>query len=95
MKKQSVIALDYNEFDKLVQTHLGVKDFECVPFFEWDNDSDYLHNDVVPNDMDDLKQVNEWIQNPRQWGTGPYQILNWLCHHGHIEPGNYLIQVSW
>lgn len=42
----------------------------------------------------EMLEAQEWIDN-----RGPYcgtrSLLQWLCVKRHVEPGNYLIQVSW
>ncbi|MBI3632719.1 MAG: hypothetical protein HY226_00345 [Candidatus Vogelbacteria bacterium] len=39
------------------------------------------------------EQAQNWIDGKSSSVGIPY-VLQWLCVHGHIKPGNYLIRVS-
>lgn len=95
MKKLEVVLMDYGELEDLVREHTGLKEFVPVADFEWGNDSFYLFQDVKrdPN-ATGLNRVEESIAKDRILFS-PLGVMNWLCMHAHIEPGNYLVSVSW
>ena len=92
--KVTYTELDYHEVDELIKANFplaAAKDYECVAFQEWDNDSCYTFR-VRPEAPD------QWSQKELDAGKFQWQLaamLDKLCLDGKIEAGNYLVRVSW
>jgi hypothetical protein len=111
MDQLIVNVLDYNEFDELVHKHFPERaDYAFVADEEASNGSAYLCEDVgvplkykegTPAEQieswrqGEIQDFQEWLQKEKFSGVGKFQILEALCRKGVIEPGNYLIKVSW
>ena len=97
MKTITYHVMDYYEFSELVANVLGVEahTLEVVADEEWNNDSDYAYS--IDGELDAWEQKD--IATNLAAGTyGGYMAstwLNYLCSIGTIQPGNYLITVSW
>lgn len=99
--KRSIIDMDYNELEDLVNKVYGndksrrnggfcfQADMECG--------NDTTHEFSVTGNLED--EDPEYVEAIRagnfnkSWLTGT--ILNMLCVEGHIEKGNYLISISY
>jgi hypothetical protein len=44
---------------------------------------------------DNTNHVQDWLDGKCKHFPGVEQMLQWLCVHGYIQPGNYMIRVSW
>jgi hypothetical protein len=111
VEKLTVTVLSYDEFDKLVHENFPERaDYEFVANEEVNNDSAYLYKGVgvpikykedTPQELidkwrqDDLASFQNWLDKKQYSGIGTHKIFEALCRKGVIEPGNYLIKVSW
>ncbi len=91
-KKQISYSIEYYEFDDLIKEVYGI-DYESI--IDQDNDSTLKIN--VDGKFDDYDETNlEFFLNS---GVQEYYtnrlLLNDLCRKGLIEPGLYLINISW
>jgi hypothetical protein len=91
MRTLTVTALSYSEVERLVETHYGW--LPELPYDNlWDNDSDHLYENVGTTkwyDDDELEEVRKGDEHNAN------VILETLAQDGHIDKGNYLIEVSW
>lgn len=92
--KQEYIVVDYNDLEDEVKAAWG---------HEWSFPLDHLsgndveHSFTVEPHVDDYnaKAVAEFKMHGVQTEWKAQAILNELCREGRIEPGEYLIRVSW
>lgn len=93
-----VREVDYNDLDDFINIvyHKSPRTFEVVADQEWGNDEDHeiqIKKEEIKHDWDKDKLV--------QWnitGRGNYLLrllLTDLCNRDLLEPGTYLIKVSW
>ncbi len=88
MEKKTVITADYYEIDKIIFDYFGVK-YESVAMNEWNNYSSYEIT-VTPKEISE-KEVREAFQEHYEIDV----ILDYLCHKGILEAGEYVIKVFW
>lgn len=92
-------VMDYQEFDALVNEHILSANgkYEFIAEEELANDSSHSYT-VEPMDMSDDSFDKKFTLPDILAGKLIYRagsIMNYLCHLGVIEPGNYLIEVFW
>jgi hypothetical protein len=92
---ETVIKVDYDDLNNFIQEVTGQKDYNCVESEEWSNDSQHRYQII---DSMDPYHLEKW-KNFKA-GKGPhaymlYTILDGLCKDKHIQPGIYIITVSW
>ncbi len=96
--KTFIEVQDY-ELDRFVNELLGLKpgEIEFVPLHEASNDSDHTFRVEKDNPSEyQLREVREWMERKYTgFFPGYHALLNWLAINGHIEPGEYIIKVSW
>lgn len=92
--KVTYIEVDYYDIDKLITDFYG-REYESVDYQEWNNDESHSINiEKGPLDKWEQETVNNWKTN----GKGMWSIrtlLKDICNNEGIEPGEYLISVSW
>ncbi len=94
--KINIIEVDYNEVENLVMEKYpwATKyDFPCMQ--ETSNDTSHTFDIDGELDEYDLKDWEELKKNNGYLNYRNSLILNKLCADGHIEPGEYLVNVSW
>lgn len=87
-------VVDYNDFDRFVQQVYGDRNYEFCAVQEANNDSYYRFN--VTGRVPDYNQRD--AQRIRDGHIDTYRnhlLFNVLCQDGYIEPGTYLVEVSW
>lgn len=97
--KKAIIQVEYHEFEDFVKEkypELSEYEFPCVQ--EANNDSSYTF--TVYNDKRELRdyESKQWQEFLLKKGTKPYMnhlLFKKLYLDGYIEPGEYLIHVSW
>lgn len=88
--------VDYYELDKFIQTAYGIKEFSCVDDQEWNNNSKYtVWAEKEPLHDFDQKKLEEFLSGKSRPDYMLRTLLNDLCNKGLLEPGKYLIAVSW
>lgn len=99
MKKKTFITLSYKEVEELAHKHYGAVihgyqrgTYSFVATGEHTN-GDNVEIDV-DGDIDDEEDAKS-IRNGTipMWGNNT--LLNVLCADGHIEAGDYLVEISW
>lgn len=92
------ITMDYNDLDNLITDVFAFpgENYECIAENCWSNDVQHDFNIDGKLSNWDEKDIAE-MQTKKKFydGAGTYTILNYLCHHGIIVAGTYLIEVSW
>jgi len=94
--RRSVIVVNEHSLEKFIKGVLG-RGVELVAAEEWSNDSQYLYSGINGEfkwrwDKDNLKAFLDG--GPASPGIVRL-LLNHLCAIGEIDPGDYLITVSW
>lgn len=84
-KKKTIFECEYYELEKFVKEKYGV-DYDFVANEECGNDSS--HTFTVDGEVDEDFDIH--VVSYRN-----YDLMNKLCKDGHIEPGEYLINVCW
>lgn len=93
-KKVEYREIEYAEFDEIVSDYLG-HEFEIVAVQELSNGDSYTF------EIDENWSWNEW--NEKDLASAKQGFLAYstglICHGMHreglLEPGNYLVHVSW
>jgi hypothetical protein len=95
--RKVLIEVDYNDLDEAINIFLkskGVdKEFEFVCDHELSNDVSKTFNVSNKTGSFTEKQESDIISGRFGWRGG--DILDWMCREGLIEPGEYLVDVSW
>lgn len=95
MEQMIIKVINYSEIEKLVhETWPDQEGFEFISYFECTNDTDHLWSDVKGGDYDE-EEFEHWSTNDGEGYIGHYQLLSALIDAGKLQPGNYLIRVSW
>jgi hypothetical protein len=92
------ITMDYNDLDNLITDMFAFpgETYECVCENEWCNDQNHDYRIDGKLDKWDEKAIEEMLGRKKfRNGASTRTILNYLCHHGIIVAGTYLIEVSW
>lgn len=96
-KRKQYITMDDQAFNDLVNKNIPAfnGDYEAVPCNEWNNDSSYSFNDI--GIAPDYMKTYDYPRIEAGYTTSPNarELLTYLCEKKVIEPGNYLITVSW
>lgn len=90
MKKKTVFEVEYHELEQLIHEKLGWEDYDFVAAEECDNDSSHsfsVNGDVDEDEITSLEKGEYLYHNQA--------ILDYLCKLGHIEAGDYLVEVCW
>lgn len=96
MRKNTVIECEYQEIEDIIKSTYG-RDFDLINDLECCNDTQ--HTFTVEKGKNEKYEWNKnklarWIET----GEGNFitcMILDDLCDKGVLEPGEYLINVSW
>lgn len=92
-EKETVFKVDYSEFENFIK-HLFGHDYEFVADIECSNDTEHRFSTEGGLDDYDLERVNDFIKT----GEGIYlagKLIKYLYKMGYMDPGVYLISVSW
>ena len=87
MRKETVIRADYTEIESLIQRFYNIKEY-CIPAMEEVGNDTSLSFKVTPVELD-----SDVIVGESKWRTK--DILDDLCFRGRLEPGEYVVDVSW
>jgi hypothetical protein len=98
--KKVVLEVDYIDLDEAITTFLKSKSFtnkdfdkfgyESTAENEWNNDCQ--HSFEVYAELPDVYDQEKLSANEE---PSTNALLNWMCADGLIEPGEYLVNVSW
>lgn len=95
MKKVTYIECEYHEIENLVIDHLGLEDYEFPCIQESSNDTSHtfrIDGKISKYDEEYLKKI---LSTKKATPFSNYILMNELCRRGVIEPGEYLVNVSW
>lgn len=97
MKKVEFFVMSYGEWDKLVNQTYGKWDYEVVAEEEANNYSCLKMEGVKREELADfyLRDIKDWISGENHQAPGKWQLATDMCNNGILEPGNYLIEISW
>lgn len=94
VEKKTLFVVDYNDLDSFISKTYG-REYEIVADLELMNDMS--KSTIVkkePLDQWDLNNLHEWITTGRKnWMF--HTLMTDLCNRELIEPGEYLIEISW
>ena len=93
--KKVVFEVDYGDLEAFILEQFG-REYEIAPGEEASNGSN-LRMDIKaePNSDYYQKQLDRFIAGEGEPTYMVRPILTHLCHTGKIEPGCYIIRVSW
>lgn len=95
---RTVISVNYHDLEHLIREIYGITgDWSFVEDQECGNDSDHeFHVERKPLAKYEEEQLANFIQSKGERESYMANtILDDLCNKQIIEPGNYLVQVSW
>jgi len=94
VKKVTYFEVSDTEFDEFVSEVYG-HNFEFVPTVECGNDSEHSYS-AIDRELNqfDRRDLDKWI-NGEGYYVSVNSIFDDLARRKLIEPGNYLIRVSW
>lgn len=95
-KTATYYTLDYNEFEKIIQSVYGISEFSIVADMELMNDISVTY--VVkkePHDGYDTKKLEKFIATNGNVMYMTRTLLTDLCNKDVIPEGDYLIKISW
>ncbi len=94
-KKTAINEVDYKELEVFATKIYNLKNYSFVAIEEGQNDSSYPF--TVDGEIDELDQI--YVDLIKNDGRVPSYnngiLLNLLCKEGHIDKGEYLINVCW
>lgn len=98
MKAEKVTAfyVDYNDLDEFLSAVFNVQ-YEIVAFEELGNDTAKTFN-VEAKPLDEYYRKNLDQHGLHYMGSLHYMtglLLDEACHRGLIEPGKYVVKISW
>jgi hypothetical protein len=96
MRKRTIIEINHTELEAIVNNHYGIKGYEFVETQECDNDSCHPFDvrAVVGHDAHDLEKL-KLVREDKTPTRCNRVILRDLVLAGVLEPGEYLVDVSW
>jgi len=93
VENKTIFKVDYNDFDEFV-TEIYGGNFEFVAGHEANNYTQFEFS--APNmNMDFRGEYEAKIRNGNFNDVPVHALFNVLFKDGHIEKGDYLIDVSW
>lgn len=94
--KKTVVQVTSDDIDKFVNAvfayELKLTNYECVAWEEYSNDTAYKKNVSAKPGFDEY--ATKYSIERKQWPS-LQALLDVACGRGLIEPGEYLISVSW
>ena len=97
METRTFNVMDYNEFDKLVNKNLpqAKRKYEFITEHEANNDSCYIFSANKEECEKDFFKKYDLPEILKGQLNNTHALFNYLCSLGILEPGDYLIEVSW
>ena len=91
------IEIDYNDLDKGITNFLKSKEYSNKDFMKYGYESisknEWANYQSHTYDVEAEMPTSDELEDIEGLGTG--EILNWMCAEGKIEPGNYIVNISW
>jgi hypothetical protein len=104
MKKETVITMDYGELDEMVTKTYNFRrgDYEFIVVEECGNDSSHRFSVEKTKVLDPTNALDKWdleklekIKTGNVPSSSNHVIMQDLVNRGVLEPGIYIIEVSW
>jgi len=107
MKKIEGIIIRYNDIEQIILKNFGNKEFELFDhIYNVSNDTYQLYENIGSNnDIDEkwsdfMSRMTEFLKTNNEEfiqddGVNAEDILECLVYNKLLEPGNYLIDISW
>jgi hypothetical protein len=94
-QKSVVFKADYNDIERLIEDHFGFNEYNIACEEEVGNDTSLDYDLDGELDEWDHKDIAAMLatKRPKQWRTRT--LLNYLVSEKVLEPGQYIIRVSW
>jgi len=96
-KVKTVIEVDYGDLEQFIQAETG-HEYEIPDREECDNDTARSFDGIDGNAQGRIVGFAEDWAKFKTTGEGQYilrDILEGLCSEGKIQPGDYLVEISW
>lgn len=94
--KKVVFEVNYGDLERAIQEHFDFIEYSICAAEEVGNDSALTFNiDAKPLDEWELKDLEEMKKSNGNKGWRTHLLMQAMCIDGVIEPGEYLIQISW
>ena len=84
------------DLEKLIQDTFNIKEYNLVSAEEERNDTVWtcrINNDPV--DAYHLKAIQEWLKTGSEPSFMTRHIMQHMCNMGKLDPGDYLVEISW
>jgi hypothetical protein len=96
--RKSVFTTEYTDVERFIDKEFGVgfDDTYELPCMEEKGNDVYMDFDVDGELSEyELKEIEEMqqLKKYKQWNTR--NILNYLCFQDKLEPGEYVVHISW
>jgi hypothetical protein len=102
LKKETVITIEYGELEDIVNKAYSITDYEFVAVEECGNDSSHRFDvgEIKPFDPENVldKYDLEKLEKVKAGKVPTYSnhiIFRDLVNRGILEPGTYIVEVSW
>ncbi len=90
-----MVATDYNKLERVLREHFPGIDPDLIAREEWDNYEEHSFTVTGSLDAEATKTLADYIAGTwTRWGTTQV-LLDALCLKGIIDPGDYVLDVSW
>ncbi len=98
--KKEAFFVDYDDLAKEVKKRYGIEDYHFVEIQECGNDVDFVFEvkSKLTGDYDKkytAAEIEKMKQTKHVEGYQNHNVLTALCMDGFIEPGTYVVRVSW
>ena len=94
--KVCYLEVDYHDLQNLIDEAFPGINFDVVADSEWNNDSQHTINvEGYSKDEFNKTEIDDLIKGNYDDYFGIYSVMDALCVKGLIDPGDYLIRVSW
>lgn len=102
MKTETVTTIEYGELEDLVKKTYGIKDYEFVAVEECGNDSSHRFTPTEKKELDPNNVLDKYdletLEKIKAGNVPNYSnhvIFQDLVNCGVLEPGVYIVEVSW
>lgn len=95
IKKETVFTCEYHDIEKLIQDTYGIEEYNLPCIECCSNDTSLTYTiDKTPLREYQEKRIKEFIEEPnKEYMTQTF--MGDLCNKDIIEPGKYVVNVSW
>jgi len=97
IERKELKVLQATELEKLIEKKFG-KEFSVVEDLESRNDTSHIfivRNNQINEVAYSLLRILNWRIGYKYTGYLTAHLLDYLCYCEELEPGEYLIEISW